>query len=340
MRHCKLVCLFVCLFMAGVFSGNNPAFCDEKVINISFNYIHPATHRLTLLQTEWGKEVERRSNGRIKVTVFPGNQLLAADKCYDGVAKGIADMGMSVLGYTRGKFPLTEVIDLPLGFTSGAQATRVMSNFYKKFKPKEFDEVKVLYLNGHGPGLLHTRTPVSNLEELKGMKIRCHGLSAKMVQRLGGVPVGMPVTDAYDALSKGIVEGILLPFEAMEGFRIGEVVKYTTECYGISYTSAMFVAMNKKKFDSLPADLQKIIEDVSEEYIPKVGETWSGYDKSGKEFILNRGNKVIPLTKEENERWAKAVRPIIDDYLEATKKKGLPGEEALKFVLDEMKKPQ
>lgn len=335
----RLLCVFVCFVVVGFFFGSEPAFCQQKVIELSYNYIHPATHRLTLLQGEWGKEVERRTNGRVKVTVFPGNQLIAPDKCYDGVVNGIADIGMSVLGYTRGKFPLTEVIDLPLGFTSGAQATRVMSNFYKKFKPKEFDEVKLLYLNGHGPGLLHSRAPVSNLEELKGKKIRCHGLSAKIVERLGGAPVGMPVTEAYDALARGVAEGIMLPFEALEGFRIGEVVKYTTECFGVSYTSGMFVAMNKKKFNSLPPDIQKIIEDTAEEWIAKVGETWNGYDKSGREFILKRGNKIIPLTKEENGRWSKACAPIINEYLEATKKRGLPGEEALKFVLDEMKKP-
>ena len=340
MRHCRLVCLFVCLFVVGLFFGNPLAFGQQKVVDLTFNEIFPATHKHTLLHGEWGKEIERRTNGRVKVTIYPGNGLAAADKCFDAIAKGIADSGMSVLGYTRGKFPLTEVIDQPLGFRSGLQATRVMDAFYRKFKPKEFDEAKILLLNGHGPGLLHTnRTQVSNLEQIKGLKIRCHGMSAKIVEKLGGAPVGMPIGDAYDSLSRGIVEGIVVPYEALEGFRIGEVVKYTTESYGCSYTSAMFVAMNKKKFESLPPDVQKIIEETAEEWIPKVGETWNGYDVSGKDFVVKRGNQIISLTKEENERWANAVKSIIDEYVESTKAKGLPGAEALKFVLDEMKKP-
>lgn len=342
MRHFRFMFSLVLVFMVGYFGfgGLTIAHGQQKVIDLSFNEIFPAPHRHTALHTEWGKELEKRTNGRVKITIFPGNQLVAADKCYDGIVRGIADSGMSVLGYTRGKFPLIEVIDLPLGFKSGLQVTRVMNAFYKKFKPKEFDEVKILILNGHGPGLLHTsRKQVATLEEIKGLKIRCHGLSAKIVEKLGGAPVGMPIGDTYDALSRGVAEGVMVPYEALEGFRLGEVVKYTTESYGTAYTSGMFIAMNMKRWNSLPPDIQKIIDDLSEEYIDKVGKRWDEIDASGKEFILKRGNKLVPMSKEENERWAKAVRPIIDEYLEATKKKGLPGEEALKFVLEEMKKP-
>ena len=125
--------------------------------------------------------------------MFAGGTLTPADKCYDGVEKGISDIGMSVLGYTRGRFPLSEVIDLPLGYRSGAAATELVNAFYGKFQPKEFDSVKIMYFHAHGPGFLHTKKPVAKLEDLKGMKIRCTGLAAKIVTALGGIPVAMPM---------------------------------------------------------------------------------------------------------------------------------------------------
>jgi len=121
------------------------------------------------------KEIEKRTAGKVQITVFPGGTLTPADKCYDGVVKGLSDIGFSVLAYTRGKFPLTEVVDLPLGSKTGLASTKLINEYYKKFKPKELDEVKVMYLHGHGPGILHTKAAVNKLEDMKGKKIRCTG---------------------------------------------------------------------------------------------------------------------------------------------------------------------
>jgi len=248
--------------------------------------------------------------------------------------QGISDIGFSVLAYTRGKFPLTEVSDLPLGIKSGAVASRVINEYYRRFTPKEFDEVKVMYLHGHGPGILHTKKPVNTLEDLKGMKIRCTGMAAKIVGALGGVPVAMPMGDTYDSLSRGVVEGSMAPQEALQGWKWGEVVKYTIENFGSSYSTGMFVVMNRQKWNALPADVQGIIEQVNEEWIDRQGKTWDEIDKEGRDFTLKLGNKIIPLSKEEDARWAKAVRPILDDYVKNMNEKGLPGAEVLKFYLD------
>ncbi len=145
--------------------------------------------------------------------MFPGATLTPADQCYDGVVKGISDIGMSVLSYTRGRFPTMEVIDLPLGYQAGLQATKLCNAYYEKFKPKELDDTKIMYLHAHGPGILHTKTPVSKLEELKGMKIRCSGTSAKVVTALGAAPVAMPQNETYDALQKGVVQGVVSPLK-------------------------------------------------------------------------------------------------------------------------------
>jgi TRAP-type C4-dicarboxylate transport system substrate-binding protein len=293
-----------------------------------------------VLATEWAKEIEKRTDGRVQITMFYGGTLTPADKCYDGVAKGISDVGMSCFSYTMGKFPLTEVADLPLGSKSGWAATKLINEYYYKFKPKEIDEVKVMYLHGHGPGILHTKKPVYKLEDLKGMKIRCTGMAAKIVTALGGAPVAMPMGETYDALSRGVVEGSMAPQEALQGWKWGEVVKFTTENYGSSYSTGFFVVMNKEKWSALPPDIQKIIEKVNEEWIEKQGKLWDEIEKAGRDFTLKLGNKIIPLSQDEDWRWTKAVKPIFDDYVKRMKEKGLPGEEALKFCLEQLNKIQ
>jgi TRAP-type C4-dicarboxylate transport system substrate-binding protein len=289
---------------------------------------------------EWAKEIERRTNGRVKITIFPGGTLTAADKCYDGVVKGISDIGMSVFAYTRGRFPLTEVADLPLGIKSGLVATKLINAYYKKFNPKELKDVKVMYLHGHGPGFLHTKTAVEKLEDLKGMKIRCTGLAAKIVEKLGAVPVAMPMPDTYDSLKRGVVEGSMAPQESLKTWKWGEVVKFTTESWGSAYSTGFFVVMNKEKWNGLPKDVKRIIEQVNAEWIERQGKNWDDIDKAGREATLAAGNKIISLSKEENMRWAAAVSPILDGYVKNMKEKGLPGDKALKFYRDELKKLQ
>jgi TRAP-type C4-dicarboxylate transport system substrate-binding protein len=321
----------MCALIIGFMPSTAPA---AEQIKLNYSVFFPAPHKNAVLAVEWAKEIEKRTGGRVQITVFPGGTLTPADKCYDGVVQGISDIGFSVLAYTRGRFPLTEVSDLPLGIKSGAVATRVVNEYYRKFSPKEFDEVKVMYLHGHGPGVLHTKKPVGTLEDLKGMKIRCTGMAAKIVTALGGVPVAMPMGDTYDALSRGVVDGSMAPQESLQGWKWGEVVKYTIENFGSSYSTGMFVVMNKDKWNSLPADVQGIIEQVNEEWIDRQGKTWDEIDKEGRDFTLELGNKIVPLSKEEDARWAKAVRPILDDYVKNMGDKGLPGAEVLKFYLD------
>lgn len=332
----KLVFLLIAIFVLGV---SVPwAFAQAKPAEFSYSIFFPATHKHTVLAGEWAREVEKRTGGKVKITIFPGGTLTPAPTCYDGVVKGISDIGMSVLAYTKGKFPLTEVIDLPLGYTNGVAATSLINQYYAKFKPKEFDEVKILYLHAHGPGILHTKKAVNKLEELKGLRVRCTGTVTEIVKALGGVPMSMPMGETYDALNRGMVEGSMAPIESLEGWKWGEVVKFTTESFGSAYSTAFFVAMNKEKWNALSADVQQTIEKVNAEWVGKTGALWDAVDKSGREFSLKLGNKVIPLSREENQKWAKTASPVLDEYVKRMKEKGLPGEEALKFCLDALKK--
>ncbi|MBA4418224.1 MAG: C4-dicarboxylate ABC transporter substrate-binding protein [Syntrophus sp. (in: bacteria)] len=331
-----LVVLFVSisfLFLPGYTAA-------QKVISLNYSNFFPTMHKHSLIAEQWCREVEKRTNGAVKIAYFPGGTLTPAAQTYDNVVKGIADIGFSCFAYTRGKFPLTEVIDLPLGYKNGISATRLINAYYAKFKPKELDEVKVLYLHAHGPGLLHTKKPVYKLEDMKGMKIRATGLASKIVLALGGAPVGTTMPETYDALRTGVAEGAMAPMEALEGFKWGEVIKSTTLDYAAGYSTGMFVVMNKAKWNSLSPDVQKVFDQVSTEWIEKQGALWDQIEEAGKNFSLKKGNKVIPLSAEENARWAAKVKPLLDDYVKTTQAKGLPGEEALKFCVDYLKKNQ
>ncbi len=319
-----------------VFAPSSVIAQDEVKFNYANFFAAPNGHSLNI--EAWGKEIEKRTDGKVKMTFFHGGTLAPADQIYDAVEKGIADIGMSCFTYTRGKFPLTEVLDLPLGIQDGVTATRMTNAYYKKFMPKELDGVKILYVHGHGPGLVHmTKKPVNNLDEIKNMKIRSTGLASKIVTALGASPVGTTMPETYEALRTGVAEGAMAPFMALKDFKWGEVISYSVLSYGSSYSTGFFIAMNKKKWAALAPETQKIFEQVSEEWIEKTGALWDTSDQDGIKFVTEKGGKIITLSKEENEKWAAAVGSLRNDYVEASKKLGLPGDEALKFCQDFIK---
>ena len=311
---------------------------QDKPINLRFSTFFPPTHPLAVVTADWCKEVEKRTNGKVKVKQYGGATLTPPAQTYDSVVQGVVDGGNIVLGYTMGKFPLSEVLDYPLGYPSGTVAHKLANAYYAKFKPKEFDEVKVMYFAGQTPGILHTKKPVNKLEDLKGMKIRTFGSNARFMSLLGGIPVAMPMGDAYDAISKGVADGLLCADEVLKSWKMGEVVKYTTQNYGSAYTAIFVVALNKKKWSSISPENQKIIEQINQEWIDKSAKVWEQIDREGQEFGKQRGIKVIKLSKEEDARWAAKAQPLFDEYVKNMKAKNLPGDEVLKFARDFIKK--
>jgi len=304
----------------------------DPAIELSYSIFFPPSHAQCKAGISWADEVQKRTDGAVKINIFPGGSLTNAKECYDGVVNGISDIGMSCFAYTRGRFPVMEAIDLPFGYPSGMAATRSANDYYAEMKPKELDDVHVLYIHAHGPGLLHTKKPVNNLDDLKGMKIRSTGLSAKVVGALGGIPVAMPQGGTYEALQKGVVEGTFAPIETLKGWKQAEVVDYTTDCHVVGYTTAMFVVMNKQKWDALPADIQKIINDVSSEWIAVHGKVWDDADKEGRAYTEELGNKIIDLSDDEGKKWESAVETVINEYIDAAKAKGIDGEKSVALL--------
>jgi len=318
-----------------------PALAAEAVIKLSYASYVPPSHRIHKLHEDWYKEIEKRSNGRVQITYYPAETLVKAAWTYDGVVKGIADIGHFTAGHTRGLFPLLEVLDLPLGQNSGYQITKLGNVFIEKMKPKELDEIHFLYSSSPGPFIIHTsKRPVNKLEDLKGLKIRVAGPTEGVVRALGATPVSMPVTETYDAVQKGVVDGVLLPTEALLNYRIAEVTTYTTNNYGAACGSLSIYAMNKKKWDALPPDIQKIFTQVSQEHVEILAKFWAGIDKEGEEFALKKGHKFISVSKEETARWTEKMQPAYDQYVNNMKAKGLPGAESLKFCKDYIQKNQ
>jgi TRAP-type C4-dicarboxylate transport system substrate-binding protein len=330
------VMLAVFFFVSYLCSSAHAA---EAVIKLSYASYVPPSHKIHKIHEDWGKEIEKRTSGRVKVTYYPAETLVQGPWTYDGVVKGIADIGHCTAGQTRGLFPLLEVLDLPLGQTSGYQIAKLGNVFIDKFKPKELDEVHFLFSSTPGPFIIHTsKKPVNKLEDLKGLKIRAAGPTEGVVRALGATPVAMPVTETYDAVQKGVVDGVLLPTEALLNYRIAEVTTYTTNNYGAACGSLSIYIMNKKKWDALPPDIQKIFTQVAQEHAEIEAKFWNSIDKDGEEFALKKGHKFISVSKEETARWTERMKPAYDQYVNNTKAKGLPGAEALQFCKDYIQK--
>ncbi len=300
---------------------------------LTYANFFPPTHKNSQLAESWCAEVEKRTNGEVVIKYFPAQALAKAPQIYDAVINGIADVGMTCLAYSRGRFPVGEAIDLPMGYTSGVQATRVANAVMEKFQPKEFDDTKMMYLHAHGPGLLHTTSKkVSTLADMKGLKIRTTGASGSVITGLGGVPVGKAMNESYELLQKGVVDGSLHPVEADKGWKLGEVVKYVTENYSTAYTTTFAVFMNKGKWAALSPDIQNTIKEINAEWAVKHGEAWDEIDKEGIDFVKEKGGEFIALTPEESAKWAEAMTPVYDEYIKSVAAKGIDGKAVVDFI--------
>jgi TRAP-type C4-dicarboxylate transport system substrate-binding protein len=317
----KSVVLFL-LAMIFVFGTNSLVNAQEVIKLKAANYL-PPTHPMSTLSGWFCDEIKKRTNGRVEVTYFAGGTLLNPVKMYDGLLTGISDIGMSHIDYTRGRFPVMEVFDLPLGFPSGWVATQVATDFFDKYKPEEWKDVHILFLSTSGPLILESvAKPVKTMEDMKGMKIRAVGVMSDVIKALGGLPVPLQMPDVYDALRRNVIDGVTVDLSTLKYWKFAEVVKYVTADWQLGTGYTFYWVINKRKWDALPPDVQKTFTEVALETREKQGRLWNDMDIEGRDLFKSVGGQIINLSDAEAEKWKKAVEPVLDSYKKDMVSKG------------------
>jgi TRAP-type C4-dicarboxylate transport system substrate-binding protein len=280
--------------------------------------------------TPWAEKVAKDSGGKVKVEVYPSMQLGGRPPALiDQARDGVVDIVWTLTGYTPGRFPASEVFELPFLPASGEATSQAAWEFYEKYLKKELESVHIIAVHVHGPGLLHVKgNGVSKLEDMKGLKLRGPTRQATaLLAALGATPVGMPVPAMPEALSKGVIDGTVIPWEVTTPLKVAQLVQSHTNFTGSRglYTSFFVFAMNKAKYDALPADIKKVIDANSGMATSKwVGRVMDEGDAPGIEAAKAAGNKMITLDAAETARWKAAAAPIADAWVKEMTEKGLP----------------
>jgi TRAP-type transport system periplasmic protein len=333
---CSVIVLFASMMISAV-----PSYGADKPIKLEFASYLPAQEGVSMVLQEWCKEVEKKTNGRVAITFHPGGTLVPITQTYDSVASGMTDIGFAQFANTPGRFPMMELIDYPLGVKSSGTSVKLAREFINKFKPKELSDVKLLFLVSTSPAIMHTKKPVNKLEDLKGRKIRTlGGPMVTALKLLGAVPVVIPTVDVYDSASKGVIEGTYSAIPGLVTFKWGEVLPYTINNYHSSNCAINFAVMNKTKWNELPADIQQIIDKVSEDYWDKGVKVWDQMTADAITSLTAAKHTFITLSAAEEERWAKQIAPLYETYVKEKSAKGLPAADAMKFVQDWIKTNQ
>jgi TRAP-type C4-dicarboxylate transport system substrate-binding protein len=271
----------------------------------------------------WAKEVEQRTKGAVKVQTFPGGTLLPAKNIFDGVIAGTADIGNFAMSYQPGRFLVSEAVDMPIGFTSAKAASLALYDLIEKY-PKEFEKVKLLTLFTCPPADFMTSKPVKSLKDLKGMELRVSGTGAEAVKRLGGIPIAMPQSETPEALQKGVVKGVVSSMEILKDFNFAAYTPYATDTNLFVVTFA--VVMNKEKWDSLPADVKKVFDDLRREQAEWTATYVDNHVTEALKWSKEKYNhQVLSLPASEKAQIPGLVKPMIDDYVKRVTAAGLNG---------------
>ena len=312
---------------------------QEKVVRLNYQSFFQETHWNVPKLNEWVNEIEKGTDGTVKITRYTTGILAPPAQVYDSLLRGIVDMAEICLAYSPGRFPFMEITNIPMGGKNAFVGGSLMNELYKKFKPKELDKVKVLYFHTNTPyRVMGKNKPILKLEDFKGLKVRSSGLTVKIVKLLGGVAVSMPQVETYDALSRGVVDADINSDIALRDFRHADVTKYSTAADAVSMFTTFVVAMNKGKWDSLTPKQQKVIEEATSKLKEWYLREWDKQEVSAIEWSKKeKGVQFFILPPEEERRWGDKVKTLAEDYVQNTKKLGLPGEEAIKFAKEYIK---
>jgi len=304
----------------------------QEVTLTVHHFLSPKSITHTEMIQPWAEAVERRSNGRIDVKIFPSMSLGGKPpELYRQARDGTADIIWTLIGYTPGVFPRTEVFELPNVHTGDARATNLAIQDTFDRLQADFDQIKPLLVHVHSGNALHLRkTEATKPADVEGLKLRTPSRTgAWMIESWGAEPVGMPVPALPQALSKGTVDGALVPFEIMAPLKLHQLTDVSVEgADGNRFgTSAFLFAMNQDRYAELPAELQGVIDDTTDRaFSRRMGELWNRVEQTGKDLQRESGGRVIQLTPEQTQAFNEITRSVTQRWIDQAKERGIAGE--------------
>ncbi len=299
----------------------------------------------TRVVVPWCDAIAKESNNRMRCQILPamtggGTPAQLVDRVKDGVD----DLVLTLPGYTPGRFPIMEAFELPFMTNTAEVASAAAWDYMGKYAKNEFPGTKILATWVHDEGFVSTSSKaIGKMEDFRGLKIRAASRqSSKLLARLGATPVGMPIPPVADAMTKGTIDGFLTAWEIIPAFKLHEVSKYHTEIESSRpsmFTAGFVFAMNQAKYDSLPADLKRVIDNHSGASLSRtIGRYWDEATAVGRKAAQDRGNSFIKINVAETDRWIQASAPLYDEWVADMDKRGLPGKQMLQDARDLIKK--
>ena len=299
----------------------------------------------TRVTVPWCEDIAKESNNRMRCQILPAMSGGGTPgQLVDRVKDGVDDLVMTLPGYTPGRFPIMEALELPFMTNTAEVASAAAWDYYSKYATKEFPGTKILATWVHDEGFVSTSgKPVRTLDDFKGLKIRAASRqSTKLLAKLGATPVGMPIPGVADAMTKGTIDGFLTAWEIIPSFKLQEVSKFHTEIEPSRpsmFTAGFVFAMHQAKYDSLPPDLKRIIDKHSGAGLSRtIGRYWDEATAVGRKAAQDRGNTFIKVSPAETDRWMQVSAPLYDEWVGDMDKKGLPGKQMLQDARDLIKK--
>ncbi|PLW78011.1 C4-dicarboxylate ABC transporter [Cohaesibacter celericrescens] len=287
----------------------------------------------------WIKKIQEESGGRIEIQHFPAMQLGGKPpQLMDQVIDGIADIVWTLPGYTPGRFSRTEVFELPFTMTNAEAVSKAYWELGEELMlDQDFKEIKVLGLWVHGPGLIHSKEPIRSVKDLNGVKLRAPTrVTNAMFKNLGATPIGMPIPAVPAALSKGVIDATVIPWEVTGALKVSELVtNHTTFGDDTLYTATFVLAMNKDRYNALPDDLKAVIDANSGlNFSAFAGKQMQADDAAPRKAAMDRGNTIIDLTPDQVAEWKAAAAKTTTDWVAEMDAKGLDGTGLLSKATD------
>ncbi len=309
----------------------------QATVTLKFHtFMAPTSNVWLNMHKAWMDKVEKDSGGRIKFEGYPAMQLGGTPvQLYDQARDGVVDIIWTLPGNTAGRFPRVEVFELPFIMSNAEATSKAYWEYVQTFAADEFKDVQVLALQVHGPGVIHTADKaVKSVDDMKGLKMRAPTRQVtKLMGSLGATPVGMPLPSIPDALSKGTIQGCVIPWEVVPSVKVHELTKFSAEfdpAGGALYTTTFVMAMNKAKYNALPADLKKVIDANSGiETSGWLGKTQQAGDAAGRKAATDRGNSVFTMSAADAQEFRRKSRALEVEWVEDMNKKGFEGRKLL-----------